>query len=75
MDLLDNLSCPLQTLNGEGQQEADDLQLEAPGRHRMDLPGKQKALKLLKTVSMYWRVGLLKNSSHGAIGRLEFFLR
>jgi hypothetical protein len=22
------------------------------------------ALKLLKTVSMYWRVGLLKNSSH-----------
>jgi hypothetical protein len=27
------------------------------------------ALKLLKTVSMYWRVGLLKNSSHAAIGR------
>jgi hypothetical protein len=33
------------------------------------------ALKLLKTVSMYWRVGLLKNSSHAAIGRLDPFLR
>ena len=33
------------------------------------------ALKLLKTVSMYWRVGLLKNSSHAAIGRLDLFLR
>ena len=38
-----NLSCPLQTLNGEGQQEADDLQLETSGRHRMDLPSKQRA--------------------------------
>ena len=37
---LTNLSCPLQTLNGEGQQEADDLQLETSGRHRVDLPGK-----------------------------------
>ena len=33
------------------------------------------ALNLLKTVSMYWRVGLLKNSSHAAIGRLDLFLR
>jgi hypothetical protein len=33
------------------------------------------ALSLLKTVSMYWRVGLLKNSSHRAIDRLGFFLR
>jgi hypothetical protein len=62
-------------LNGEGQQKADDLQLETSGRHRVDLPGKLNALKLLKTVSMYWRVGLLKNSSHGAIGRLDLFLR
>src|SRR5215207_5383991 len=40
---ISNLSCPLQTLNGEGQQEADDLQLETSGRHRVDLPGKQRA--------------------------------
>src|SRR3712207_1963453 len=38
-----NLSCLLQTLNGEGQQEADDLQLETSRRHRMDLPSKQRA--------------------------------
>jgi hypothetical protein len=36
-----NLSCPLQTLDGEGQKETDNLQLKAPGRDRMDLPGKQ----------------------------------
>src|SRR5215203_131897 len=35
-----NPSCPLQTLNGEGQHEADDLQLEALWRNRMDLPRK-----------------------------------
>jgi hypothetical protein len=29
----------------------------------------------LKTVSMYWRVGLPKNSSHGGISRLDLFLR
>src|SRR5215213_492271 len=40
---LTNLSCPLQTLNREGQQEADDLQFKAPGRHGMDLPGKHRA--------------------------------
>jgi len=28
-----------------------------------------------KTVSMYWRTGLPKNSSHEGIGLLEFFLR
>ncbi len=33
------------------------------------------ALTLLKTVSMYWRVGLLRNSSHAGSCRLEFFLR
>jgi hypothetical protein len=33
------------------------------------------ALSLPKTVSMYRRVGLLKNSSHGGNCRLEFFLR
>ena len=38
-----NLSCPLQALDGEGQQKADDLQLKAPGPHRMDLPGKHRA--------------------------------
>src|SRR5215212_9257122 len=48
-----NLSCPLQALNGEGQQEADDLQLETSWCHRMDLPG-NKALNLLKTISIYW---------------------
>src|SRR5215211_6206659 len=40
---LANLSCPLQTLNGERQQKADDLQLETSGRHRMDLPRKHSA--------------------------------
>src|SRR5215207_5933720 len=40
---VDNLSCPLQTLNREGQQEADDLQFKAPGRHGMHLPGKHRA--------------------------------
>src|SRR5215213_6473991 len=38
---VDNPSCPLQALDGEGQQEADDLQLEASGCDRMDLLGKQ----------------------------------
>src|SRR5918993_896080 len=33
------------------------------------------ALKLVKTVSMYWPVGLLKNCSHAAIGRLDLFFR
>ena len=33
------------------------------------------ALTLPNTVSMYWRVGLLKNSSHAGIGRLDLFLR
>jgi hypothetical protein len=69
-----NPSCPLQTLNGESQEEADDLQLEASGRDRVDLLGEQ-ALNRLKTVSTYWRTGLPKNSSHMGIGRLEFFLR
>ncbi|MDP8951760.1 MAG: hypothetical protein M3N18_05910, partial [Actinomycetota bacterium] len=36
-----NPSCPLQTLNREGQQEADDLQLEAPRRDRMDPLGEE----------------------------------
>jgi hypothetical protein len=35
--LLLNPSCPLQALNGEGQQEADDLQLKASWRDRVDL--------------------------------------
>jgi hypothetical protein len=61
-------------LNGESQQKADDLQLETSGPHRMDLPRKHRALKLVKTVSMYWRAGLLKNSSHATIGRLDLFL-
>jgi hypothetical protein len=34
-----------------------------------------KLVSRLKTVSIYWRIGLLKNSSHIGIGRLEFFLR
>src|ERR687897_1580036 len=38
-----NLSCPIQTLNGEGQQQADDLRLETSWRYRVDLPGKQRA--------------------------------
>src|SRR5215204_3726906 len=38
-----NLSCPLQALNGVGQQKTDDLQLETSGRHRLDLPGNQRA--------------------------------
>src|SRR5215203_5915317 len=38
--VVSSLSCPLQALNGEGQQEADDLQLETSWCHRMDLPGK-----------------------------------
>src|SRR5215218_4674368 len=42
-DKQSNLSCPLQTLNGERQQKADDLQLETSGRHRMDLPRKHSA--------------------------------
>jgi hypothetical protein len=63
-------------MNGEGQQEPDDFQLETSGAHRVDPPGKQRTHKVLKTVSMYWRVvGLLKNSSHAAIGRLDLFLR
>ena len=33
------------------------------------------ALNLLKTVSMYWRIGLPKNSSQAGIGLFEFFLR
>src|SRR5215211_4932475 len=32
----------LQALNGEGQQEADDLQFETSGPHRVDLPGEQR---------------------------------
>ena len=35
--LLLNPSCPLQALNREGQQEPDDLQLEALRRDRVDL--------------------------------------
>src|SRR5215204_4873445 len=42
-DKVINLSCPLQTLNGVGQQETDDLQLETSGRHRVDPPGKHRA--------------------------------
>jgi hypothetical protein len=34
-----------------------------------------KRLNCPKTVSIYWRTGLPKNSSHAGIGRLEFFLR
>src|SRR5215204_4546383 len=41
--LLVNPSCPLQTLNGEGQQEADDLQLKALRRNRVDLSRKHSA--------------------------------
>src|SRR5215212_7825846 len=41
--LVDNMSSPLQTLNGESQQKADDLQLETSGRHRMDLPRKHSS--------------------------------
>jgi hypothetical protein len=37
---VDNLSCPLKALNREGQKEADDLQLKALWRNRMDLPRK-----------------------------------
>src|SRR5215212_6183015 len=43
LSTLFNLSCPLQTLNGESQQKADDLQLETSGRHRVDLPRKHRA--------------------------------
>jgi hypothetical protein len=38
-----NPSCPLQALNGESQQKADDLQLEALRRYRMYLAGEQAA--------------------------------
>jgi hypothetical protein len=38
--LIDNLSCLLKALNREGQKEADDLQLKALRRNRMDLPRK-----------------------------------
>jgi hypothetical protein len=72
---LRNLSCPLETLNGESQHKADDLQLKAPGRHCMDPPSKHRAQLALKTVSMYWRMGLPKNSSHKVIGLLDLFLR
>ena len=34
-----------------------------------------KFVNSLKTVSMYLRIGLPKNSSHAALGRLELFLR
>jgi hypothetical protein len=34
-----------------------------------------KLVSRLKTVSMYWRIGLPRNASHGGISRLEFFLR
>ncbi len=34
-----------------------------------------KALNRPKTVSMYWRIGLPKKSSHAGTGRLEFFRR
>jgi len=34
-----------------------------------------KLVNRLKIVSMYWRIGLPKNSSHISIGLLEFFLR
>lgn len=34
-----------------------------------------KALSRLNTVSMYWRIGLPKNSSQAGIGRLDLFLR
>jgi hypothetical protein len=37
---IDNPSCPLKALNRESQKEADDLQLEALRRNRMDLPRK-----------------------------------
>ena len=36
-----NLSCPLQALDGEGQQEADYLQLKASRRDRVDLLGEE----------------------------------
>src|SRR5215207_3243049 len=36
-----NPSCPLQALNREGQQEPDDLQLEASRCDRVDLLGEQ----------------------------------
>src|SRR5687768_16532498 len=39
---LRNPSCPLQALDGEGQQEAYDLKLEASGRDCMNLPGKHR---------------------------------
>src|SRR5215208_1649711 len=41
--LLSNPSCPLQALNGESQQKADNLQLEALRRYRMYLAGEQAA--------------------------------
>ena len=34
-----------------------------------------KVVSRLKTVSMCWRIGFPRNSSHAGIGRLEFFLR
>src|SRR5215210_1333112 len=40
---LPNPSCPLQALNGESQQKADNLQLEALRRYRMYLAGEQAA--------------------------------
>ena len=35
----------------------------------------KKLVSRLKTVSMYWRIGLPKNSSHADICLFEFFLR
>src|SRR5215211_5491381 len=40
---VDNPSCSLQALDGNNQQEPDDLQLKALWRDRMDLLGEQPA--------------------------------
>jgi hypothetical protein len=70
-----NPSCSLQALNSKGQQEPDDLQLKASRCDRMRIFLENRLVMPLKTVSMYLRIGLLKNSSHAGSGRLEFFLR
>jgi hypothetical protein len=62
-------------LNGEGQQKANDLQLESTRRDRVDLLGEEAPQSAEDRFYVLADRLTLKNSSHAAIGLLEFFLR
>src|SRR5215208_5730646 len=70
--LIDNPSCSLQALDGNSQQEPDDLQFEASWRDRMDLLGEQPAQPAEDRfdVLAYWLAQELLPRRHRPLGVL-----